>query len=657
MRSSPMKNFAHLQSSRSFWLGLLILETVICLVLVLGVSWAIIWGPFSQSQEELPVSTLDQTQVLSRALTDVVASLTAAASTPNPVPSATPLPPASPLPPTPTLAPTLTPTPAPTATPSPDPWVELTLSQMSLEQKIGQMLMIGVDGQSITPAACSLLRRLSPGAIVYTGGNVISPQQLRAFSAGLQDCARQSGDLPLWIAMDHEGQYVDRFENGAAVFPAAMAVGATGDPNQAYLAALASGQELVFSGVNLVLGPDADVLTNFDNSVISLRSYGGDPAVVSQFVAQAVRGYLAAGLAPVLKHFPGHGGTTSDTHDVLAVDSADEAALRQSHLPPFQAGVAQGAPVVMFSHVAFPTLEGVTQPASLSPLLVDLLHRDLSFQGFTLTDSMGMGAIKNTYGDVGAAGLKAVSAGIDILLTTSAESAQSAYNALLFAARNGQLPLDRIDQAVRRILTAKSRWGLTQFPVAQGATPDWNADQGVAYDIAFHAITVLRDQSGLIPLTDARSRLLVIGPSDGWGLYPPLQRALQEAGFTYRLVTFSGSWNGSVPERNYLQSLPAQAASYDLVLVFTWEAHLNRLRYGDNFQAELVNKLLSTGTPVVVIALKSPTDLLEFPHAPTFLATFGTTAGQIQGVVDILVGKTGPTGSNPLPALPSLPAQ
>ena len=158
-----------------------------------------------------------------------------------------------------------------------DPWVDERLSVMTIEQKIGQMLMIGVDGKSITPPICDTVADLSPGGIVYRGANVESPEQLRDFSAGLHECSSKADGIPLLISIDHEGQYVNRFESGITIFPSAMAQGGTGDPNYAYQAAYTSGIELNYSGVNMVLGPVADVLTDYDNTVMRVIYSGPKP--------------------------------------------------------------------------------------------------------------------------------------------------------------------------------------------------------------------------------------------------------------------------------------------------------------------------------------------------------------------------------------------
>jgi beta-N-acetylhexosaminidase len=557
-------------------------------------------------------------------------------------------------PPIPVILPTdtLIPTTIPSLTSTPDLWAERQLANMTLTQKIGQMIMTGVNGDSITSHTCQVIQDLTPGGVVYRGVNVYTPDQLRHFSSELQECAQTAQISPLLIALDHEGQYVTRFSSGVTVFPAAMALGATGDPNYAYLAAKTSGSELAYSGVNVVLGPVADVLGDYDNSVISQRSYGEDPKLVSQFVAQAVIGYHQAGILPVLKHFPGHGGIADDSHYTLPVDQADLSSLELEYLPPFQSGLEVGSPLIMFSHVAFPNVDLSGNPATLSPSLVVLLRDQLGFQGVILTDSMGMGAITQRGLNIAEASLQAVNAGMDMLLITSPASAKDTRDRLLLAVRQGEISTARIDDAVRRILAVKAAWGMKSFPLSQVASPDWSSDARLASDIGYRAVTLYRDENRLIPIPSEVNNLLIIGPTDGWGLYSILGTALAESGYTYHVVTYSSPWNGRIPERSYLDTLPNQALSYDLILMFTWEAHLNRIRYGDDWQIELVNRLQATDPPMIVVALKSPTDILEFPQISTYVATYGTTGGQLHGLAEALVGRWQLVGQNPLPNLP-----
>jgi beta-N-acetylhexosaminidase len=542
------------------------------------------------------------------------------------------------------------PAPSPTSLSVSDPWVEQHLANLSLADKIGQMIMMGISGQGYSEDSCQMILEISPGSIVYVGSNVVSPDQLRQFSADLQACnAKTAGAIPLWIAMDHEGQYVFRFDYGAAEFPAAMAIGATGNPALAYQVALAGGQELAYSGVNMVLGPVADLLTNLDSDVVSIRSYGSDPQNAGEFVTQMILGYQAAGLVPVLKHFPGHGGAAADSHYTLPVDPAGMDALRSSYLVPFQSGIEVGAQVVMFSHVSFPSIDTSGLPASLSPAIYSLLREGLNFQGVALTDSLGMGAVTDQY-SIPEAALQAVRAGTDMLLITSPEIALQTRDLLLNKVRSNELSEDLVNAAVRHILTVKAANGQTDYPQSQPITLDWNGNTSLAFQAGYQAVTLLRNTTELLPLPG--SHVLLIGPIDGWGMYPILQETMVNHGYKVEIVRYSGPWNGPVAETGYLTSMPTYSANFDVTVVLTWQSHLNRLLFNDDFQANLVNNLLATDRPVVVVALKSPVDILDFSSAPTYLMTFGTTKGQLQALADILVGITQPTRQNPLQGLP-----
>lgn len=550
-----------------------------------------------------------------------------------------------------TPTPSPTPTPTPTYTPTPDPRVLTLLSQMTLRQMVGQLIMTGVNGQEVTAATCQFIQQLAPGAVVYRTGNVISPQQLRQTSSDLQGCAFDRG-VPLFISVDHEGQYVTRFQSGVTIYPPAMAQGATQDPEIAYQVALSAGRELSFSGVNMVLGPVADVLIEYDNTVISQRSFGGDPGYVSNFVAEAAKGYLHAGLIPVLKHFPGHGGVVGDSHYTLPTDDVDCQSLRSDYLPPFQAGLGAGAPVVMTSHVAFPCLDEANRPTTLSDEVLRVLLDEMEFQGVILSDSMSMGAITKDGRTIPEASVVAVRAGVDMLLITSPEQALATQNRLELAVQQGEIPLERIHDAVERILTVKAASGLISYPVSETSTPDWEINRAFALDVGREALALLKDEANLVPIPPELHRIIVIGPTDGWGLYPLLTTSLQARGFEPYIVRYSNPWSGPVPEVGYLESLPNQAIGYDLILMLTWESHLNQFRYNDVWQMRLVEALIATGKPMIVVALKSPTDILDFPEITTYLTTFGTTRGQLQALADAIVGDYTPSAQSPLPGLP-----
>jgi len=521
---------------------------------------------------------------------------------------------------------------------------------LSLPQKVGQMLLVGVGGKEITATECQIIRDLAPGGIAFHGGNVTDPQQLSRLIAGLKNCANPSTP-PMFFAMDHEGQYINRFENGVSIFPSPLAQGATGNPELVRQAAFASGQELSSMGINMILGPVADVLTNLDNLVIGERAFGGDAQQVGEMVGSAVTGYMQSGVTPVLKHFPGHGGVSVDSHNALPVDNALAQTLSASYFPSFQKGLSASAPVVMLSHVVFPQIDPNGLPTSLSRPSVDLLRTQFQFDGVILTDDINMGALQTLGKDVPTLATESIRAGVDMVIILPLSEAQAAQQKIISAVEQGQIPAAQIEASAQRILRLKQQQGMSQtYPPA--AQPDWQANANLAQSIGYQSIYVLKNFDNLIPISPTVKSVFIIAPPDNLDLDAVLSAELQARGLQFQFAHYNAPWLGISGDEALIQSFAAQAAGYDLVLMFTWQAHANRLLYGDTWQGSMVNAIQQSGVPLIVASLKSPTDVLEFPTVKTHVASFGTTTGQIQGLVDVLTGKASATGINPLPKLP-----
>lgn len=525
-----------------------------------------------------------------------------------------------------TPEPTTTSTPSATPKPTTSLWVDQTLQSMTLEQKIGQLIMTGVDGPS-----CQLIREIQPGAVVYRKDNARDADSLRQLSLSLQSCAEQAGlTAPLIFAIDHEGEYVYRFTTRDQVteYPMAMALAATHDSGAAFWAAAGGAQELRYAGVNMVLGPVADVLKNPRNTVLWLRTYGSDPGYVSTFVRQATLGYIQGGLIPVLKHFPGHGSTREDSHSVLPVDQSPEEEIYNQHLAPFRAGIEAGARVIMLSHVAYPALDPERLPASLSPAIIGtLLREQMGFEGVALTDALGMGSITESMAlSVHEAGVRSIAAGADMLLIVYPSQAEDTYHALLSAVRAGRITQERIDEAARRILQLKAEHGLVDFAVPATGQPNWQDNREHAITYGQQAVTLVRNQASLVPIPPDKTRILIVAPTE------VIESVRRYAGYLEaqsRAVTvLDYPKDGDILTSGVVE----KAASHDILIVMTWDS----LRKPT--QAQAVKTLLDTGVPVIVVALRGPYDLLDFPNVSTYIATFGTTEGQLQGLFEGLAG-------------------
>lgn len=335
---------------------------------------------------------------------------------------------------------------------------------LTLEQKVAQLFV--VTPEAITEvgtatqageATKEALAAYPVGGLVYFKKNLLSTDQTREMIANSQTYAQDACGLPLLVGVDEEGGTVSRIGgNPGFAIPNVgnMAdVGATNDPTQAQAVAQTIGGYLCDLGFNLNFAPDSDICGNPATDVMALRSFGTDPALVSDMVSAQVKGFANAGVLCCAKHFPGIGGMTGDSHEgaIVTQNTLDE--LRIGELAPFEAAIEADVPMVMVGHLTAPNAFGNDVPASLNPAAVtDLLRGELDFQGLVITDSLSMGAVGD-FCTPDQAGVMALLAGADLVLMP--EDFASAYRGVLDAVCAGTLSEDRIDQSVMRIVKAK----------------------------------------------------------------------------------------------------------------------------------------------------------------------------------------------------------
>lgn len=360
-------------------------------------------------------------------------------------------------------APTPTPVPTPVSEPEPTPAASLaerTLSDMTLWEKICQLFIVypsDLTGVAKVTAAGETTRaalaEYPVGGLLYDKSNLVTWEQVRKMLSGVQSYSR----IPLILTCDEEGGRVNRLMDTIGT----TRIGPMLDykdqgPEKARENARTIAAELRELGFNMDLAPVADVWSNPANTVIGDRAYSDDFGQAAQLVAAAVEGFHAGGTACALKHFPGHGDTSADSHygAVYVYKSLEE--LRQAELIPFQAGIAAGADAVMMGHLIVEEVDD--QPALFSHVLVTgLLREKLGFEGVVMTDGLQMKAMTDYY-DSGEIAVKAVQAGVDLLLCP--KDLDQAANALLQAVENGEISRAHLDESVLRILTLKEERGI-----------------------------------------------------------------------------------------------------------------------------------------------------------------------------------------------------
>ena len=342
--------------------------------------------------------------------------------------------------------------------------IDRVLDSMTLEEKVNQLFMITPEALTgvgtVIQAGDGTREALAEhpvGGLIYFAQNLKDPDQTRTMLENTQEYASARSGFPIFLSVDEEGGQVARVGSNPAFGVPEIGnmseVGAGGDTQEAYETGSTIGAYLKDLGFNMDAAPDADVLTNPANEVVKYRSFGSDPELVSRMAAAELKGLNDQGIIGMYKHFPGHGGTTADSHEGYVYVEENLEELKSGALVPFQDGADNGLRVIMVSHIACPEVTGDNTPATLSRQLVtDLLREDMGFDGLVITDALNMGAITEQYSS-GEAAVAALNAGVDMLLMPA--DFQAAYDGVMAALENGELTEERIDESVRRILEIK----------------------------------------------------------------------------------------------------------------------------------------------------------------------------------------------------------
>lgn len=535
------------------------------------------------------------------------------------------------------------------------------IQDMTLREKIGQMLLCGFEGTEATDKLKELIAEHQVGGVIYFARNVVNTAQVAELSDQLQEIAGQAGVMPLWVSIDQEGGMVARITEGVALMPGqmALAAGALGadagasaevsasasasaNSNAAYEAALISGKELRALGINLNFAPVLDVNNNPDNPVIGVRSFGESAELVAEFGLRAVQGFQDANVVATAKHFPGHGDTSVDSHLDLPTIVHEQERIRSLELVPFVKAIENGVDAIMSSHIYFPAFEAEKLPATLSKsVLTGLLREELGYDGVVMTDCMEMNAIAEHYGTV-AASVMAIEAGADLVLISHSFDRQiGAIAAIEQAVREGRISEARIDASVERLLALKARRGLLE-PQQTGevGTAEHCA---VAQRLSEASITLVKDEQGLLPLKRTRTLAVTVaaavssGVDEAYAGPASLGAALAARGLDVidRVLPLAevGGLSGSVLEA---------AEGVEQIVVGTYNARFHPA------QVELVRALQAIGKPLVVVGLRVPYDLLELSEVSTFVAAYESRPLALQSTAKGLLGELEMKGRLPV---------
>lgn len=331
------------------------------------------------------------------------------------------------------------------------------VNNMTLDEKIGQLILAGFDGMSITEEAKELINKYKVGGFILFAHNLEEPTHSVKLLNDIK-LENQKNDIPLFLGVDQEGGRVTRLP-GLSGLPTNAKIGATNDTDYAFQYGELLGEQLQSFGFQFNFAPVLDVNSNPHNQVIGDRSYGSDPELVSKMGVATIKGMESTGVIPAIKHFPGHGDTSVDSHKSMPVVDKTLEELEAVELIPFKAAIDAGVDVVMTSHIALPKL-GAKNPATMSEkIITSLLRGDLGFDGVVITDDLTMGALSD-YG-VAESANEAIKAGVDIVLVAFGhDQIIETINRLKQSVESGEITEARIDESVIRILRLKEKFDL-----------------------------------------------------------------------------------------------------------------------------------------------------------------------------------------------------
>ena len=559
-------------------------------------------------------------------------------------------------------------------------WADSELRKMSLDEKIGQLIYVGVNATFLNQDSEAFKALRHQVVDNHVGGIILFHGPVYE-SVVLCNRMQQLAKEPLLISADLEAGSGMRFDD-TVNFPWNMAIAATGNPDYARRAGELTGREARALGIQQIYAPVSDVNNNAENPVINVRSYGENPKDVARFVAAFVEGAQHAGVIATAKHFPGHGDTATDSHRGLPEIDVTRERLNSVELVPFRAAIDAGVGAVMTGHIGLPLIDPTaiqplprdvkikamdttdegeiiaagTMPTTLSPVMNNMLRNDLHFDGLIVTDAMSMSGL-TIYFTQEEASVRAIEAGADLLLKPADPDAS--LRGVRDAVKKGRLTEARIEQSARKVLAAKYDLGLTQ----QRITSLDQIDQEVAGkkameladDIAGDAITLVRNDAKLLPWAHSSTQkvfnLAITNGDDRLFITQAFVGAMARGGVNMETMVLDDRSSDSEVAKAIEKALRA-----DVVIVSMY----GRVRTGQARSVALpepgtkaLNELIDKRARLIGISFGNPYILMSFPKLPTYIVAYGDMPSLQEAAAQSLLGQNEIKGKLPI-SLPGL---
>lgn len=483
------------------------------------------------------------------------------------------------------------------------PLRQLRVDDLSLEEKVGQMLCFAFHGTEYNEQLETQIKELKLGGVIHFARNIINNEQVKKLNADIQ----KNADIPMFIGIDQEGGMVLRVTDGITPFPGAMAFSASGESN--YSVCKYVGNDLKYLGFNMDYAPVGDVNNNPMNPVINSRSYSDDPYLVSKYVIDGFKGFQDSLVIPTVKHFPGHGDTSVDSHLSMPTVNKDLEELEKVEFVPFYEAIKNGVDGIMAAHIVYSKIDDI-YPATLSKkIITGILKEKMGFKGLIVTDSLTMGAINNNY-TKGEIVELACNAGIDMLIfcgKADINDQREIYNEFLERAKDGRISIDRVNESVQKILEYKNKYQITNLPKEISSKECFDE----AINVSLKSVTLVEDKKGLVTKKDLKTLILfpkiklsslVDNENDG---YKTLGSFMKTDEVIYD------------EELENIDYIVEKTKEYDKIVMCTYNVKK------DDYQTKLFNSL--NKDKVIVVSMRSPYDYMYLNDLNAYICIYEAT--------------------------------
>ncbi|PAF33713.1 glycoside hydrolase family 3 N-terminal domain-containing protein [Paenibacillus sp. 7516] len=535
-------------------------------------------------------------------------------------------------------------------------WDKL-ISYMTVSEQVGQMLMPDIrqwNGKvttTVNEGLKSSIHNQDLGGLILFDKNIVDTRQVTTLTHNLQ---MEAGDIPMFLGIDQEGGVIKRIPGGTNL-PGQMALGATGASALAEAAGQLTGEELKALGLNINFAPVLDINSNPDNPIIGMRSFSSDADLVTRLGLATIKGLHQSGVIAAVKHFPGHGDTTVDSHLGLPVLTHNRERLDSVELKPFQAAIENGVEMIMTAHIAFPAIDNeqvtslkdgqrVPVPATLSKKVLNgLLREELGYEGLIISDAFTMDGIAEHFGEDQAVE-RAVNAGVDIILMP--QDSAAAHQTLVNAVKNGTIPTETIHASVERILELKAKYGL--FERSKSLTSklaELNqviGSQGhreVEREIAERAVTLLASRDGKRPDSlQQGDRVVIVAAEEEQAKQLEIQ--LKQASTNLSLKT-----DIALIGQTQTKETVAKA---DYVILASYQFRNVASQFGWSAYQALINEMNNRNQRYTLLSLGNPYETIYLKNIRSGLAVYGKQEANTEAGINVLLGHQEATGKLPV---------